>query len=91
MVVGTCIICCAATYQSELLTRKHYIANIKVEQARKEKTNYKKEAFALRDEVYLMTLERYDIADVDKQDVEFLSPMEQGNFSIQININILFE
>jgi uncharacterized protein (UPF0147 family) len=85
--VGCTLVCWFVQYRLELLKRFVHLASLKVELGRREKADLRKEAFDLRDEMYVMTLERYDIADVlDKTRdpaVEFKSPMEQAMAKLQ--------
>jgi len=79
-----CIITCYIGYRFDFLRRSNHINQLKVELGRREKADLKKEAFDLRDEMYVMTLERYDIADVDRSHaIEFKSPMEQAMAKLQ--------
>ncbi len=81
-VASLCV--CVFSYRLEFLARCCHISCLKVELGRREKADLRKEAFDLRDEMYVMTLERYDIADVmDKKEMEFKSPMEQAMVKLQ--------
>jgi len=82
--VGCLLACWFVQYRLEMLKRFAHLSSLKVELGRREKADLRKEAFDLRDEMYVMTLERYDIADVDKsKPVEFKSPMEQAMAKLQ--------
>lgn len=83
--LGSCLLCWLISYRFEILKRSNHISELKVELGRREKADLKKEAFDLRDEMYVMTLERYDIADIgsDKKELEFKSPMEQAMGALQ--------
>ena len=80
-----CGLCWFMNYRLEMLKRWSHLNCLKVELGRREKADLKKEAFDLRDEMYVMTLERYDIADVQgmAKEVEFKSPMEQAMAKLQ--------
>jgi hypothetical protein len=74
LVVYHCVLCalanyvlCSSSYDAEFVARERVVMLEKAKALSKERQAIEKEAYELRDEVYVMTLERYDLAELENK------------------------